>query len=250
MASTYLELGGGGIGTANSVPAGGYIEFLASPATAGLIRVPGSTSGGIITAINSVSANAKLLDFTSSNELLIGESGDVYYIYQYALADIRAIVGGNPILSCAASSVTAFVSVDFQGDTNTHTPSAKRRRTSYNKGATVTGTTASDLVTHAIEDGCAVRVTAEFETLQTGGSSGSAGDYHYKTIRAIYTRTAGGAPTLVVGSDDTLDEEFRTLAMTYALVISSNNIIARSTNPANTNVETKVTMTVSKIGSA
>lgn len=260
MASTHIDIGGGGLALVNTVPAGGYIEFVttayatfgtsgyisfaSNPAQSGKVRLP--NAGAVVARNAANSEDLPLMNVTALNEVEFGKYNPTTATSLYFYAHTNGAVNfyaGTLAIFLANATYSRFLTpqIDWRPSGTTAYPS-----TQYLGYDTSTGTEASDLVTVALDDDSAYAITAEFETYQTGGSSGAAGDYHKQTIVREFTRTAGGAPD-DISVDATTYNSARTLAMTYALVVSGNNIIARATNPANTNVRKKVTLSVSKV---
>lgn len=234
-----------GVAGAVTVPAGTHLAFGAAPAGAGPIRLSNATAIQARNAANN--ENIPLVGLNASDQIEFGKynptTNTSLYFYAGSSGVLAMYAGTTAMVGGTASAFSFYTARVAWAPAGTAAyPSSES--IAYD---TSTGAEASDLATIELDDASHYTITADFETLQTGGASGAAGDCHSKAIMARYTRTGGGAPTLVVGSDRTLLEDARTLAMTYALVVSGNNVIARATNPANTNVSKKVRVSVSKV---
>lgn len=98
-----------------------------------------------------------------------------------------------------------------------------------------TDATVTTTQTINIPDSCLYLVEAHIIGQRTGGSSGAAGDGAGYIRRGLYTRTGGGAPTLVGAVQDGYTAESQA-GWDCTLDISGNTVRVRVTGAANNNV--------------
>lgn len=243
---------GGGLTSANSVPASGYIEFLTTPATIGLIRTP--TTQNIIAARNAANSGDLVLAATdASNHGYFGSdasfSSQVTNVKVSCSSIGSLVIGSTASLSWLSSRIDSNIRHCFYGTTNLWDPAAAGTYLVDYGRATITTTNATptNITTHSPSATSMTKYTATIQAYQTGGSSGTAGDGGTTVLTATYRRVGSGAPALV-GSQTESDRQFTTLNPTVAFSVSSNTVQLVWTGEANKTVMVAASLVAERAG--